>query len=255
VVTVHDLAAVEQPELHPPRSVAQQRARLAALGRAEVVLSNSHATAAALARHGVHEERIVVSQLGLPSLPEAADHGISGQFVLAVGELSARKGHAMLLEAFASADLGHLRLVLAGPDAGQGRLLAELAARLGITDRCVLPGRVSDAALAGLYRDAEVLCFPSVAEGFGLPVLEAMAAGLPVIASDLDVVREVAGDAAMLVPPGDVRVLSGALQQLIGDEQLRSRLAERGLLRAGSFSWEATADATITAYHRALACV
>ncbi len=255
VATVHDLAAIEEPDLHPPRSVAQQRARLAMLARAEVVVSNSYATASALARHGIEEHRIIVGQLGLSALPPPADHGVSGPFVLSVGELSARKGHATLLEALASARLGPVRLVLAGPDTGQGRRLAELAARLGIADRCIPLGRVSDAVLAGLYRDATALCFPSLAEGFGLPVLEAMAAGLPVVASDLEVIREVAGESAILVPPGDVPALRGAVERIVGDEQLRHRLADTGRLRARQFTWEATASATLSAYHRALACV
>jgi glycosyltransferase involved in cell wall biosynthesis len=225
------------------------------LARAEVIVSNSYATAAALARHGIDGHRIVVSQLGLSPLPPPADHGVSGPFVLAVGELSGRKGHTCLLEAFASARLRPVRLVLAGPDAGQGRRLAELAASLGIADRCVRLGRVSDAVLAGLYRDAAALCFPSLAEGFGLPVLEAMAAGLPVVASDLEVIREVAGDTAILVPPGDVAALRGALERVICDEDLRPRLVEGGRTRASRFTWEATASATVSAYERALACV
>ena len=255
VATVHDLAAVEEPHLHPRRSVSQQRARLAVLARAEVVVSNSYATASALVRHGIEGHRIVVGQLGLSSLPPPAENGVSGPFVLTVGELSARKGHARLLEAFASARLGPARLVLAGPDAGQGRPLRDLAARLGIADQVVLLGHVSDAVLAGLYRDAMTLCFPSLAEGFGLPVLEAMAAGLPVVASDLEVIREVAGDTAILVAPGDVATLCAALERVVGDEQLRHQLADSGRARARRFTWETTAKATASAYHRALACV
>lgn len=255
VATVHDLAAIEQPDLHPPRSVAQQRARLAMLARAEVVISNSYATASVLARHGIEGHRVVVSQLGVSALPQPAEHGVSGPFLLAVGELSARKGHAALLEAFASARLGPVRLVVAGPDAGEGRRLAALTARLGVADRCVLLGRVSDAVLAGLYRDAAALCFPSLAEGFGLPVLEAMAAGLPVVASDLEVIREVAGDSVILVPTSDVPALRRGLERVVGDEQLRQRLADDGRSRAGRFTWEATANVTVSAYHRALACV
>jgi glycosyltransferase involved in cell wall biosynthesis len=255
VATVHDLAAIERPDLHPRRSVAQQRTRLAALARAQVVVSDSYATASALSRHGIEAHRIRVGQLGRTPLPPPAEHGIQGRFVLAVGELSARKGHSVLLHAFGSARLGPVRLVLAGPDAGQGTSLAELAASLGINDRCVLLGRVSDAVLAGLYRDAVALAFPSLAEGFGLPVLEAMAAGLPVVASDLEVVREVAGDAAVLVPPSDVPMLRDALERIVDDDQLRRRLADSGRVRATRFNWQATTDATIAAYHQALACV
>jgi glycosyltransferase involved in cell wall biosynthesis len=255
VATMHDLAAVEHPHLHSRRSVAHQRARLAALGRAEIIISVSHATAAALTRHGVDEHRIVVSQQGPTELPPPERHGVRSPFLLAVGELSIRKGHSQLLRAFASASAAPLHLVLAGPDAGEGRRLGELAARLGIADRLLMVGRVTDAVLAGLYRDALALCFPSLAEGFGLPVLEAMAAGLPVVASDLEVTREVAGDAALLVSPGDDLALSEAIKRVSDDEKLRWHMREVGLARARTFSWEATADATMAAYRRALACV
>src|SRR5205807_5031453 len=96
-------------------------------------------------RHGIDERRIVVGQLGLTPLPAPANHGVTGPFLLAVGELSARKGHAGLLRAFAAAHLGPVRLVLVGPDTGEGRRLGELAASLGIAERCVMLGRVTDA--------------------------------------------------------------------------------------------------------------
>jgi glycosyltransferase involved in cell wall biosynthesis len=160
-----------------------------------------------------------------------------------------------LLAAFAAARLDPIQLVLAGPDAGQRAHLARLAASLGIRARLTLLGRVSDAVLAALYRDAVALCFPSLAEGFGLPVLESMAAGLPVVATDIEVVSEVTGGAALLVPPGDIPALSRALEQVSRDEQLRQHLADLGRTRAQRFTWEATAKATVTAYERALACV
>jgi glycosyltransferase involved in cell wall biosynthesis len=251
---MHDLAAVEAPGLHPRRSVTQQKARLDAVKRAEVVISNSRATAGALVRHGVDKERIVVGQLGLTPLPPAEGLGLPRPFLLAVGELSPRKGHRDLLRAFSDAQLGPTLLVLAGPDAGEGEHLKGLARALGIEQRVAMLGRVTDAVLAGLYRDAAALCFPSLAEGFGLPVLEAMAAGLPVVASDLEVLREVAGEAALLVPAGDTSTLALALTQLLEDDELRSRLAHLGRVRSARFTWEETARATVTAYRQALAC-
>jgi glycosyltransferase involved in cell wall biosynthesis len=114
-----------------------------------------------------------------------------------------------------------------------------------------LLGLVDDATLAALYRDALALCFPSRAEGFGLPVLEAMAAGCPVVASDLPVLREIVGDDGILVPAGDAIALSQALRELLGDDGTRAELARAGPRRAAAFSWASTAEATVDAYQRA----
>ena len=123
-----------------------------------------------------------------------------------------------------------------------------------LADRVFTVGPVDDATLSGLYAAATALCFPSLAEGFGLPVLEAMAAGLPVVASDIEVVREVAGDAARLVPPGDVGAWRHALEDVATDPATLQRMAAAGRARAGRFSWDRTAELTVAAYRRVLRC-
>jgi glycosyltransferase involved in cell wall biosynthesis len=253
VMTVHDLAAVERPELHPPRTVAIQRRRLAQLGRAAAVIAVSTTTADALARWGVESERIHVTQLGLAPLPEPAQPPVpEGPFVLVVGTLEPRKEHGLLLEAFAAADLDGVRLVFAGPEAGRKERLAAAAARLGIGDRLLILGAVPDRVLAGLYHRAALLCMPSRDEGFGLPVLEAMSAALPVVASDIPAVREVGGDAVVRVPPGDVRAFAEALSRVFRDPARRGELGRLGVTRAAAFTWEATAAATVRVYEAAL---
>jgi glycosyltransferase involved in cell wall biosynthesis len=172
--------------------------------------------------------------------------------VLVVGTLEARKGHDVLLRAVACRRGDEFRVVFAGADPGRSSEIWALARQLGVADRLILLGRVSDSTLAGLYRDALMLCLPSLAEGFGLPVVEAMAAGLPVVASDLPAIREVTSGNAVLVPPGDVEALADAVTRLIADRDLRNRLAELGPPRAHSFSWEAAAGATVNAYRAAL---
>lgn len=248
VVTVHDLAALDLPQLHSARHVQQQQRQLQAARHAAAVCAVSRSTADALVRHGVAADRVVVTPLGLSPLPPPDDTGIDGPYLLAVGELTPRKGLRMLVEAFLRADLPpDWRLVLAGPaDAG--------AADLPVTHARVLRlGRVSDARLSGLYTRAAALCFPSLAEGFGLPVLEAMSFGLPVLASDLPVVHEVAGDVATYVAPADVDAWQQALTALVRDGGADSR-ADGGPRRAAEFSWDRTARATVEAYRLALQC-
>ncbi len=254
IVTVHDLAAIAHPELHPDRTVQIQRRRLAELGRAAAVIAVSESTAAGLVSSGIARERIHVTPLGLTPLPPPARAPVDdGPFVLAVGTLEPRKAHDILISAFAAAAGQDARLVFAGPTAGRAATLQALAARLGIGDRLAILGAVDDRILSDLYRRASLLCMPSRAEGFGLPVLEAMSVGLPVVASDIPAVREVAGEAAICVPVGDARALGQALAGVLRNPELRGRLKDLGLARAAGFTWDATAAATVTAYESALA--
>jgi glycosyltransferase involved in cell wall biosynthesis len=252
-VTVHDVAALRYPELHPARSVQQQQALMAALRRADVIIAVSQATADDLAYVGGRSDRLAVAPLGLTPLPvpTAHDARLPERFLLTVGESSPRKGYPVLLRALAQAPGDH-RLVMVGPPAGDERRVRSLIAELGLEQQVTRLGSVSDSALAALYRDALALCFPSVSEGFGLPVLEAMAAGLPVVAADIPATREVAGDAAVLVPASDVGAWADAIAALASDSAMRERLTIAGRRRGGEFTWERTAKATIEAYRLAL---
>lgn len=253
VVTVHDLVTTELPSLHGARSQRMQRHQFAALERAAAVLTVSKAVADSLIQRGVDADRVHVTANGLTALPEPAEPPIpKAPFILAVGTLEPRKAHDVLIRAFAAAGLHHMRLVFAGPGDGRAQELEDLGAGLGIGDRLTILGRVDDGTLAGLYQHATLLCMPSLAEGFGLPVLEAMAAGLPVVASDLPAIREVAGDTAVLVPPGNVDSLRLALANIAGNAELRETLRQRGRARAAAFTWEATAEATVGAYRAAV---
>lgn len=253
VVTVHDLAALRYPELHPSRHVHQQQALRAALARAAVIVSVSSATADDLVHLGVRAERIVVTPLGVTHRTATApvpDPPPAG-YLLTVGESSPRKRYDIVLRALAQLD-GDLRLVMAGPAAGDDARLRSLVGALGLTSRVSRQGAVSDSMLAGLYDGALALCFPSMSEGFGLPVLEAMAVGVPVIASDIAATREVAGSAA-LYPAGDDAVAwVEAIQAVTSDASLRAAMATAGREQAAKFTWERTASATLDAYRRAL---
>lgn len=177
-----------------------------------------------------------------------------GPFVLAT---SARRGHknlGRLLEAFAK--LRHEpapSLVLPGYATGAEPELAEQIDRLGLAGRVHLLGWISEADLDGLYTAAELLAFPSLAEGFGLPVLEAMQHGTPVATSNLSSMPEVGGEAAIYFDPYDVDAIAFSIDRLLGDPELRERLSAAGRERASLFSWERAAEQTVIAYERILA--
>lgn len=161
-------------------------------------------------------------------------------YFLYVGNRKSHKNVPRLLEAFARASLGPgMRLVFSGnPD----RETAGLAIRLGLGERVVFFGPVTEDVLPRLYRGAIALVFPSLLEGFGLPPLEAMACGTPVIASNSSSIPEVVGDAGMLVDPYDVQALSNAVRRVLSDESLRASMSAKGIERARSFSWDRTAE-------------
>lgn len=250
VITVHDLLTSQLPGLHPSRSQRMQRLQLAALDRAAAVLAVSRSTADALLDRGIDEARIHVTPNGLSGFPPPVDPPLpSGPFILVVGSLEPRKGHELLLRAVAHGGLEDVRLVFAGPEVGRAEEIRSLAADLGVADQLVVLGPVDDSLLAGLFRDSTVFCLPSYGEGFGLPVLEAMSFGTPVVASDLPALREVAGNAALFVAPGDSDSLADGLRRVLRDEPLRERLGRQGRERSALFTWDATAQATVTAYH------
>jgi glycosyltransferase involved in cell wall biosynthesis len=155
------------------------------------------------------------------------------------------------VRAVAGADLD-LGLVLVGSHTPHERDLQGLAAELGVTDRVRFPGWLSDAELEGLYELADVFVLPSLEEGFGLPILEAMQRGVPVACSNVSSLPEVAGDAAVLFDPLDVDDIRGAITRVVTDLGVTATLVERGCQRCANFTWESTARATIASYRRAV---
>jgi glycosyltransferase involved in cell wall biosynthesis len=263
VVTVHDLAFRRFPDLFPPRWLRFYRRGLTIAAReADLILTPSALTADELEADGIERTRLRVTPLAPPrAVPSVADSSHEARrlepdrpFVLAVGTLEPRKNLPRLVRAFRraikEADLPHA-LVLAGP-AGwhQDALVAEIDA--DPEGRVHRIGLVSDVEVDGLYRDASAVAYVSLYEGFGLPVLEALAHGVPTLASNSSSIPEVAGDAALLVDPEDEDAIASGLVRILTDEALRGDLAAKGPVRAATFSWEATARGTLAAYREAI---
>ena len=250
VAVVHDLAPLDHPALHPGRHVRDLERTLAALPGAAAVVTVSAATRHELVRRGVPGEKVAVTPNGLRRLPEADPALVpDGPFVLAVGQLVPRKGLDGLLDAL-SRTTG-VSLVVCGPDGGHGAELRAHARRLQIDDRVTFLGRVSDAHLAGLYGAAAAVVAASVDEGFGLPLLEAMAAGAPVIATDIPAFREVGGAAARYVRVGDPGALAVAIQE-VTEGGATAGCREAGRQQAAQHTWADCARATIDVYESVL---
>jgi glycosyltransferase involved in cell wall biosynthesis len=162
------------------------------------------------------------------------------EYLLCVGNRKGHKNEIRLLKAFACAAIdASIRLLFTGSSTEE---LLELATKLGVSERVVFLGRIEDSMLPKIYRGATALVFPSLYEGFGLPVLEAMACGTPVITSDVTAMPEVAGDAAILVDPNNVDSIADAIGRIMNNDELRAEIIVKGLERVKAFSWDFVAS-------------
>lgn len=175
-----------------------------------------------------------------------------GRIALSVAQKKPYKNLAALVRALAELPRDVVLVLAGAPDQDHERVLEELARELGVADRVHMPDWLPDADLEGLYAAAEVVVLPSLAEGFGLPVIEAMRRGVPVACSRDGALAEVAGDAALLFNPRDSAEVANAMRRLLDDASLRADLARRGPQRAREFTWERTARATHESYRRAM---
>lgn len=257
VVTIHDLIPLRCPKSMPPRSArVVYRAMVARAARmADAIVVPSAWTArdvAALWPAVANKMRVA---------PLAADDFVSGpsadlppwlagrRYLLAMANPKPHKGRQVLLEAFERVieERADVLLVLVG-DPGADALRGDATRRGSVR----FTGPVDDAVLRTLYAHAVGFVFPSLYEGFGLPPLEAMAFGAPVITTSAASLPEVVDDAALLVVPGDVEALQQAIERLLGDERLAEDLSRRGRARASEFSWDATAERTVRIYEEVL---
>lgn len=257
VVTVHDLGYVYFPDAHPRLSrLYLDWSTRHSVGRATRVIADSLATSRDLAAHyGVSENRITLVYPGVDeSLARVSDsqalaalrrrYGLPERYLLFVGTLQPRKNIARIVQGYA-----HWRARQSGPDvalvlAGQQGWLYDPQWTAGV-EGVILPGYVADSDVAALYSGALGLVFPTLHEGFGFPVLEAMRCGTPVMTSSTSSLPEVAGDAALLVDARDVEAIADAMGRLVTDQALRADLVAKGYRQAAQFTWRRAAEQTL----------
>ena len=271
VVTCHDVIPLMFPDVYLRFPYVFWRLyyrRLRQTGRwgdIDHVIAISEATKRELLRHfDIEPERISVVHNGIdheqfqPVEDERSIRGFCAEwelekpFILYLGGYDYRKNVDVLIRALPHVP-DEVDLVLAGGVySGDRRRMEELADSLGVGDRIRFPGYVDDEVLCELYAAAEVFAYPSLAEGFGLQLLEAMAVGCPVVASNRSSLPEVVGDAGLLVDPEDPKMIGEALRRCVDDEETRRRLEVDGRERAKEFSWRRTAEETIAVYRKVL---
>lgn len=266
VLSVHDVSYRIFPGFFSPRVRFIIGALVGpSMRRASRVIVPSQATRRDIVRfYRIPSDRVSVIPLAATSdyVPQPADvvarvvrkYGLSGRYMLAVGNVQPRKNLARLVEAFGAIADTHpdVQLVIVGQSAWKASQVGEVVACFGLAERVRFTGYAPRDDLPGLYSGATAFCYPSLYEGFGLPVLEAMACGAPTITSNVSSLPEVAGAAAILVDPTSISELSNALQRLLSDEEARRQYAELGLARAGQFSWSRTAQLTRHVYDEIL---
>ncbi len=261
ILTVHDLTFMRLPQC----AEAGLRAYLnkvvpRSIERADLVLADSQSTKNDLIELlGVSPDKIEVVYAGVerrfhPMEGEMAlqrvkkRYGLDSPFILSLGTLEPRKNFTGLIEAYALMRDKGLKLVIAG---GKGWLYDEIFARveeLGLENKVIFPGFVADEDLPALYNLAELFVFPSLYEGFGLPPLEAMACGTPVVTSDRPSLPEVVGEAGLMVEATDSQELAEAMERVLTDENLRKEMREKGVKQAAKFTWEAAAGKLLGVY-------
>lgn len=268
VQTIHDLTPVKLAGSVSLRNELIFRANFACARSARRVIVPSQATRAdAISLAGIRPDRIraVPEGVDLPeslireaetALPEIRRRlALEGRYLLHTGGQDAVKNLDTTVEAAARlvARGADLRLVVTGQVGGEGRRAAKRAAALGLGGRLVMPGHLPRVELVALYLGAAALLYPSSNEGFGLPLLEAMACGTPVVAARAGALPEVGGGACLYAEPGDAGGLAAAAASILDDDALARRLSSAGRRRAASFTWRAAARATLDVYREAAA--
>jgi glycosyltransferase involved in cell wall biosynthesis len=263
VLTIHDVSYERHPEWYPYQRDLLRRMfyRRSARTAAQVLTDSEFSAGEITAAYQIPRERITVAPLGVSDRFAPVDRpnetlpaGITTPFLLHVGDLHERRNLPLVVHAMFEAQrrpgMPPLSLVLAGVDRGIGDRLRAYAREAESPEAVVCLGPVMDSQLLTLYRAATAMVYPSRYEGFGLPVLEAMACGTPVIASRAASIPEVLGDAGVLLDPDDEPGWADAIAKVVNDAWLRGHMRRAGLTRAREFTWARTASITLDVYRQ-----
>jgi glycosyltransferase involved in cell wall biosynthesis len=266
VVSVHDVSYLERPDFFPWTRSTQLKITVRQTVRraAKVLTPSEFSKQGILKAYDLPDEQVEVvpnavsSDFRPRSRPRAAEeirntYGIPSPYILTVGDLQPRKNQVGLIRAYEELirfypDLPH-HLVMIGKEGWYGSRVRRAAQKSGLAERIHFPGFVSDEELTRFYAGCELFVFPSFYEGFGLPILEAMASGRAVACSNTTAIPEVADACAILFDPSSVEEMTLAMRDLLLDDELRARVERLGLKRAGLYSWRNTARKTLDAYY------
>lgn len=262
IITIHDLTTLLFGQFHTRSNRLYQRIALPVMARrAKTIITDSESTRQDVIAHlQVEAQKVHTVHLGIDHRrftlrPHAeaqermrSAHALTRPYILSLGTLEPRKNLLTLLDAFVQLPGDRPQLVLAGKPGWDNNALVQQVEAMGLGQDVRLLGFVADALLPDLYAAAEVFVYPSLYEGFGLPPLEAMACGVPVIASNRSSLPEVCGDAALLVDPVDTQGLAKALESVLQSPRLQLELRTKGVAQAARFQWATTARKTLAIY-------
>ncbi len=255
LVTIHDLTAWKFPQLLSERNQGFPRLIERCLARGAHVHAVSKYVAAEIEEYlGVAEDRISVIHNGSspprPGNAAKASEIVEGEFILAVGTIEPRKDYPTLVRSMEHVwnVYPELKLVIAGSKGWGVQQLDDAVKRCSRPSQVILPGFVTDLQRANLLAAAKLLAYPSIYEGFGLPLLEAMSVGLPVVASQIGAISEVAGSAALLVPAKSDTALAGAMMEILESESVANHLKKAGYRQAEAFSWDSAIEKLVALY-------
>jgi len=255
VVTVHDVVNRLYPgTMALPNLFVERLLMKLSSKRSDAIIADSRSTAADIeGQLGICVKKIHTIHLGTPVFPKEAECGteqgndLPSRYFLFVGTLDPRKNFERIFKAFELLKplSRRLHLIIVGGEGWKNREFLEMVSKHPLKTQIHMPGYLPRRQLLSYYRNAICLMFPSLYEGFGLPILEAMSCGAPVITSNVSSMKEVAGSAALLVNPYDTGAIAEAMNKLLKDEQLRERLISMGFQRAKEFSWKKCAEQTL----------
>jgi len=264
VVTVHDLSFLHNPERFRAANRAYLRlfTRLSVKRAKRIIAVSQHTKTDVMQVYGLPADKIDVVYSGLDShfrrAPQReveefrAAHGLPERFILYLGTIEPRKNLSTLIRAYAKVHPEGIKLVCAGGRGWMYQDVFQTVEELRLSRDVIFPGFLPEEDLSLWYSAAEVFVYPSAYEGFGLPVIEALACGVPTITTNASSLPEAAGDAALMVPPDDSDALADTLAQLLGDPALQTDLALRGPRQAARFTWRQAACDTANVYAKAL---